>query len=77
MADPRSTAARTGLSASVVSGWLALELVATAATARVSSSAYGVEAATARCALTTRAAAIISIALVIFLVALTERMRRL
>jgi F-type H+-transporting ATPase subunit gamma len=37
----------------------------------------GVDAATLRCALTTREAAIISIALVIFLVAVTDRMRRL
>ena len=41
----------------------------TAVTARVSSVAYGVEAATLRCALTMREAAIISIARVIFLVA--------
>lgn len=53
------------------------EPVPTAVTARVSSFAYGVEAATLRCALTTREAAIISIAFVIFLVALTDRMRRL
>ncbi|ADI06899.1 hypothetical protein SBI_03778 [Streptomyces bingchenggensis BCW-1] len=46
-----------------------VEPVATAPTARVSSLAYGVDALTWRCALTTREAAIISIALVIFLVA--------
>ncbi len=73
----RSTAARLALGFSVVSGCLALDRVATAVTARVSSSAYGVEAATARCALTMRDAEIISIALVIFFVAVTERIRRL
>ncbi len=72
-----STAARVGLSASVVRACLVFEPVATAVTARVSSLAYGVDAATWRCALTMREAAIISIALVIFLVAVTERMRRL
>lgn len=72
-----SSAAREGCSASVVSGCWVVEPVATAVTARVSSLAYGVDAATWRCALTTREAAIISIALVIFLVAVTERMRRL
>ncbi len=81
-ARPRSlvrsrTAARVGFSASVVSGCLVFDPVATAVTARVSSVAYGVEAATLRCALTTREAAIISIAFVIFLVAETDRMRRL
>lgn len=70
-------AARAGVSASVVSGCLVVEPVATAVTARVSSVAYGVDAATWRCALTMREAAIISIALVIFFVAVTERMRRL
>lgn len=54
-----------------------LEPVATAVTARVSSVAYGIDAATLRCALTMREAAIISIALVIFLVAVTAWMRRL
>lgn len=54
-----------------------LDPVATAVTARVSSVAYGVEAVTWRCALTIREAAIISIALVIFLVAVTDLMRRL
>lgn len=53
------------------------EPVATAVTARVSSVAYGIDAATLRCALTMREAAIISIALVIFLVAVMARMRRL
>lgn len=72
-----STAERVGVSASVVSGCRVLEPVPTAVTARVSSFAYGVEACTLRCALTTREAAIISIALVIFLVAVTDRMRRL
>lgn len=71
------TAARVGASTSVVSGCLALEPVATAVTARVSSVAYGLDAATLRCALTMREAAIISIALVIFLVAVTAWMRRL
>lgn len=71
------TAARTGDSASVVSGCLVLEPVATAVTARVSSVAYGIDAVTLRCALTMREAAIISIALVIFLVAVTAWMRRL
>lgn len=71
------TAARVGFSASVVSGCLVLEPVATAVTARVSSSAYGDEAATWRCALTMREAAIISIALVIFFVAVTVLIRRL
>ena len=61
----------------MVSGCFVFEPVPTAVTARVSSVAYGVEAATLRCALTTREAAIISIALVIFLVAVTDRMRRL
>ncbi len=61
----------------MVSGWSALEPVATAVTARVSSVAYGMEAVTLRCALTMREAAIISIALVIFLVAVTAWMRRL
>ena len=72
-----STAARVGLSASVVSGCSVFEPVATAVTARVSSVAYGSEAATLRCALTMREAAIISIALVIFLVAVTDLIRRL
>lgn len=71
------TAARVGVSTSVVSGCLASEPVATAVTARVSSVAYGCDAATLRCALTMREAAIISIALVIFLVAVTAWMRRL
>lgn len=61
----------------MVSGCLVLEPVATAVTARVSSVAYGIDAATLRCALTMREAAIISIALVIFLVAVTAWMRRL
>jgi hypothetical protein len=43
----------------------------------VSSVAYGEEAATARCAFMMRDAEIISIALVIFFVAVTERIRRL
>ena len=71
------TAARTGDSTSVVSGCWVFDPVATAVTARVSSVAYGVEADTWRCALTMREAAIISIALVIFLVAVTDLMRRL
>ena len=61
----------------MVSGCLVLDPVATAVTARVSSSAYGDEAATWRCALMMREAAIISIALVIFLVAVTDLIRRL
>jgi hypothetical protein len=51
------------------------ENVATADTARVNSFAYGVDAATRCCALTIREAEINSIAFVIFLVALTDRMR--
>lgn len=71
------TAARVGASTSVVRACLVFEPVATAVTARVSSVAYGIDAATLRCALTMREAAIISIALVIFLVAVMARMRRL
>ena len=52
----------------MVSGWSTFEQVATADTARVTRSAYGVDAATWRCAFTMREAAISSIALVIFLV---------
>ncbi|CAM5520151.1 hypothetical protein STANM309S_03471 [Streptomyces tanashiensis] len=61
----------------MVSGCLSFAPVATAVTARVNSVAYGVDACTLRCALTTREAAIISIALVIFFVAVTDLMRRL
>ena len=58
-----------------VSGWSTLEYVATAETARVRARAYGVDAATRWRALTTREAAMSSIAFVIFLVAWTDRMR--
>ena len=68
-------AARRGLSCGVVNGWFVEEYVATADTARVSSVAYGVDAVTRCCALTIREAEINSIAFVIFLVALTERIR--
>jgi ABC-type proline/glycine betaine transport system substrate-binding protein len=79
-AMPRSaviikTAARIGFSEGVVSGWLVDEYVATADTARVNSFAYGVDALTRCCALTIRDAEINSMAFVIFLVALTDRMR--
>jgi len=70
------TAARYGFEDSVVNGWFVLEKVATALTARVNSFAYGVDAETRCCALTIRDAEMSSIARVIFLVALTERMRR-
>ena len=69
------TAARFGFSDGVVSGWTVEENVATADTARVNSFAYGVDAATRCCALTIREAEINSIAFVIFLVALTDRIR--
>jgi hypothetical protein len=68
-------AARIGLSEGVVSGWLVDENVATAETARVNSFAYGVEAVTRCCAFTIRDAEINSMAFVIFLVALTDRIR--
>jgi hypothetical protein len=59
----------------VVSGWSSLVWLATAETARVSAFVYGI-ASTARWrALMTRAAAISSIALVIFLMELTDLMR--
>src|SRR5512141_2754716 len=79
-ARPRSdvmmtTAARLTSDFSVVSGWSSLEKVATADTARVRARAYGLDSRTASCALTTRAAAMSSIARVIFLVELTARMR--
>ena len=70
------TAARLGLIAGLVSGWTVLDWVATARTAPVNSSEYGDEAATRCCAFTIREAEINSIARVIFLVALTERIRR-
>ena len=70
------TAARFGFVDSVVRGGSVFENVATALTARVNSFAYGVDAATRCCALTIRDAEINSMARVIFLVALTERMRR-
>ena len=69
------TAARWTSSFSVVSGWSSLENVATAETARVSARAYGLDSRTACCALTTRDAAMSSIARVIFFVELTARMR--
>ena len=70
-----TTAARLTSSFSEVSGWSSLEKVATAETARVSARAYGLDSRTACCALTTRAAAMSSIARVIFFVELTARMR--
>ena len=60
----------------MVSACEALEREATAETARVISSAYGVEAATFCCAFTMRAVAISSWARVICLVAFTEAIRR-
>jgi hypothetical protein len=69
-------AARFGFSDGVVKGWFVQEKLATAETARVNSFAYGVEAATRCCALTIREAEINSIAFVIFLVALTDLIRR-
>src|SRR6478752_5594885 len=70
-----TTAARLTSSFSEVSGWSSLENVATAETARVRARAYGLDSRTASCALTTRAAAMSSIARVIFFVELTARMR--
>ena len=59
-----------------VSGWSTSEKLATAVTARVIASAYGVDSATRCWALTMREAAMSSIALVIFLVELTVLIRR-
>src|SRR6187200_2404062 len=70
-----TTAARLTSSFSEVSGCSSLENVATAETARVRARAYGLDSRTASCALTTRAAAMSSIARVIFFVELTARMR--
>ena len=71
-----STAARRGFGRVVVNGWTTVEYEATADTARVNSFAYGVDADTRCCALTIREAEMSYIAFVIFLVALTERIRR-
>jgi hypothetical protein len=68
-------AARRTCGCSVVNGCSTLENVATADTARVSALAYGVDSMTRWRALTTREAAMSSIARVIFLVAWTDRMR--
>src|SRR6476661_8858891 len=70
-----TTAARRTSSFSEVRGWSSLEKVATAETARVSARAYGDDSRTACWALTTREAAMSSMARVIFFVALTDRMR--
>ena len=70
-----STAARRTCSRSVVSGWSTSEKLDSAETARVMARAYGA-ASLLRCwALTMREAAMSSIARVIFLVEVTERMR--
>ena len=70
-----STAARRTSLFSVVSGWVSLEYMARAARAFVSAWVYGADSMTRWRALTTREAAISSIARVIFLVAVTDRMR--
>ena len=62
------TAARSGSSCSLVSGWSTLEYVATAETARVSSRAYGAAAWARCCALMMRDAAMSSMARVIFFI---------
>ena len=70
-----TTPARLAVSFAVVSGWSSFVLVATADTARVSAVVYGIASVARWRALTTRAAAISSIALVIFLMELTDLMR--
>ena len=70
-----TTPARRTFSRSVVSGWSSLEYVASADSARVRAWVYGADASTRWRALTTREAAMSSIARVIFLVAWTVRTR--
>ncbi len=70
-----TTPARLASAFEVVNGWSSVVFVATALTARVNAVVYGI-ASVARCrALMTRAAAISSIAFVIFLMELTDLMR--
>jgi hypothetical protein len=71
----RTTPARFASGLSVVSGWSSLVLVATADTARVRAVVYGIASDAFWRALMTRAAAISSIALVIFLMDWTDLMR--
>ena len=68
--------ARCGDSTPVSIGCLSVAFLPSAASARVSSSAYGRAAFIRACALAMRDAAMSSIALVIFLVDWTERIRR-
>ncbi len=70
-----TTPARLASTALVVSGWSSLVFVATALTARVSAVVYGCASVARWRALMTRAAAISSIAFVIFLMELTDLMR--
>ena len=64
-----------GAYSSLVSGWLTLENVATAETARVSSRAYGADAWARCCALMIREAAMSSMARVIFFIDVTDLVR--
>ena len=70
-----SIAARRTSARSVVSGWSTSEKLASAETARVIARAYGAASRLRCCAFTIREAAMSSIARVIFLVEVTERMR--